>query len=223
MYIYQLDRILLKQQIARFSSYITGDVLDVGGGEKNRYQKLFTYKTYKRLDIYEGDDVDIVASADDIPCPDASFDSVLSTQVLEHVQYPEKVAQEMYRVLKEGGHALITAPQWNELHEEPHDYWRYTKFGLRDLFERNGFSTVVCDQRGGYFSNREQMRMRFLMDKYRLYKRPVLGRLAARIFKVRGFLALWRDRRDTSIANRKHAIGWCFVFKKAGKNDSKPH
>lgn len=214
MYIYQVERTLIRRQLMAVSKYIRGDVLDVGGGEKTRYKSLFTCKTFTCLDIYAGEGIDIVASADAIPLPDESKDSILSTQMLEHVKYPEKCVQEMYRVLKPGGYAVITAPQWNELHSVPHDYWRYTKFGLIELFERNGFKTVELHQRGGFFANRAQMTMRYLIERFHLHNHALLGRMASRIFSLWGMFAIWADAHDTSPANRAHAIGWCFVFTK---------
>lgn len=212
----QPDRILLKEQVHRFSHYITGDVLDIGGGDISRYKNYFkNKKKYVCLEVTEGPEVDIVGSADNIPCPDASFDSVISTQVWEHVKYPEKCTQEANRVLKKGGYALITIPQWNELHSEPYDFWRYTNYGLKELFERNGFETIEFEQRGGYYLTLAQIRMRFWIDKYRLGKKPrIVNKILGRIFALYREFARWRDNRDTSVANRKHAIGWCFVFRK---------
>lgn len=214
MYIYQVERTLIHAQIKRFAKYISGDVLDVGGGERNRYKHLFIYKTFTCLDISAGPEVDIVASADNIPLPDNSKDSIVSTQMLEHVKFPEKCVREMYRVLKKNGHVLVTAPQWNELHAEPHDYWRYTKYGFIELFERNGFRVVEYEQRGGFFSNAAQMTLRYFLDRFHLHRHPVLGRVFSRAFQFMGAFAIFLDRHDTSEANRKHAIGWCFVFRK---------
>ncbi|MDE2079448.1 MAG: class I SAM-dependent methyltransferase [Patescibacteria group bacterium] len=214
MYIYQIERALLWSQIASCAKYLTGDVLDIGGGGENRYRGLYTCKTFVSLDVDAGSDVDIVASADDIPLPDGSKDAIISTQVLEHVKYPEKCVQEMHRVLKKGGYAVITVPQWNELHDEPRDFWRYTKYGLAELFERNGFSVVEQKQRGGFFSTAGQMTIRYCMDRFALYRRPFWGKVFSRLFHAFGSLMIWLDTLDTGAANRKHAIGWCFVFQK---------
>lgn len=214
MYIYQVERTLIRKQLMSVAKYVSGDVLDVGGGEKNRYKNLFTCKLFTCLDIYAGEGIDIVASADAIPLPDESKDSILSTQMLEHVKYPEKCVQEMHRVLKKGGYAVITAPQWNELHSEPHDYWRYTKYGFIELFERNGFKTVEFHQRGGFFSQSAQMTIRYLMERFHLHRHAIAGRVMSRIFQIMGTFAIFLDRVDSSGANRKHAIGWCFVFVK---------
>lgn len=212
MYIYQIERTLISKQLARYAKYIIGNVLDIGGGEQSRYKQLFQYQTFTSLDIHQGPDVDIVASADHIPLPDDSKDSLLSTQMLEHVKYPEKCVQEMYRVLKPGGYAIITAPQWNELHAEPNDYWRYTKYGLIELFERNGFKVVEYDQRGGFFSTLTQMGIRYCIDRFNLHQHSIAGRVFSKLFQAKGAVALFLDRHDRSRANRRHAIGWCFVF-----------
>lgn len=126
MFIFQPERVLLRKQIAAYAHYISGCVLDVGGGEFLRYKDLFSYDTYTCMDVYEGIGVDIIGSADSIPFENETFDSIVSTQVFEHLAFPEKAAREICRVVKKGGYVLITVPQWNELHSEPHDYWRYT-------------------------------------------------------------------------------------------------
>ncbi len=214
MYIYQLDRILLRSQIKSAMPCIKGRVLNVGSGAVERYKLLSDVTEYIRMDIEKGQNVDVVGRAEAIPFPDRSFDSIISTQVFEHVENPEQAAREFGRVLKKGGSVLVTVPQWNELHEEPHDYWRYTRYGLQSLFERHGFKLVSMDQRGGYHILRAQMKMRFAIDKYNLFNHPIIGRVVSRLFKICGSFAIWRDEIDTSKANRKHTIGWCAVFKR---------
>jgi len=214
MYIFQPERFLLNKQIRKFSHFIKGKVLDVGAGTGDRYSDSFDSDEYIRMDIEDGEGIDMVGRAENIPMEDEVIDSVVCTQVFEHLQFPEKSASEIYRVLKKGGNVLITVPQMNEMHEEPHDYFRYTKFGIRDLFERQGFKEVAIDQRGGYFSTLAQIKTRFLIDKYNLYSKPILGRIMSKLFSIYGRYMIWRDSKDKSLANTKHAIGWCFVFKK---------
>jgi SAM-dependent methyltransferase len=214
MYIFQPDRYLLKKQVNKFSKYIKGKVLDVGAGDFGRYEGFFSGEEYLKMDVKRGDNVDMVGSAENIPLPDGSVDSVVCTQVFEHLKYPERSAREIYRVLKTGGHCLVTVPQTNELHEEPHDYFRYTNFGLQSLFEENGFTSVAYDQRGGFFTLVAQLKIRYWIDRYQLYKRPFWGRVMGKFIKLYGLIMMWLDSRDLSKANRKHALGWAFVFKK---------
>ncbi len=214
MYIFQPERYLLDKQIREAGKYITGRVLDVGAGEYGRYNQHFSYKEYVRMDTNHGDKVDLVGSADNIPLPDDSFDSVVCTQVFEHLKNPEKSAKEIYRVLKNGGYLLVTVPQTNELHEEPNDFFRYTKFGLESLFGTVGFKTVSLDQRGGFFATIAQMKIRYCIDRFSLYKRPILGKMFSPLISLYGKFSIWRDKVDKSVANRKHAIGWCIVLQK---------
>ncbi|MHB0978197.1 MAG: class I SAM-dependent methyltransferase [Minisyncoccota bacterium] len=214
MYIFQPDRYLLDKQIRKFSHYIKGKVLDVGAGEVNRYGKYFKSDEYIKMDPRHVSHADLVGSADNIPLEAESIDSVVCTQVFEHLENPQKSAEEIYRVLKKGGYVLLTVPQMNELHEEPYDFFRYTKFGLKLMFEKVGFEVVEIDQRGGYYSTLAQMRIRHAIDKYSLYKNKFLGKIFAPICKVYGRVAVWLDGLDTSVSNTKHTIGWCIVLKK---------
>lgn len=214
MYIFQPDRFLITQQIKKFGHYIKGKTLDVGAGDFNRYQKFFQSSEYIKMDVRTNGNADLIGSADEIPEKDGNFDSVVSTQVFEHLKNPDQAAREISRVLKPGGHVLITVPQWNELHEEPHDYYRYTKYGIAEIFERNGFKTVLCDQRGGFFTQIAQIQIRYLLDKFNLHNHPYAGWGFSKVFWFCTKIAIWFDRLDKSVANRKHALGWLFVFRK---------
>lgn len=212
-YIYNISRILLQKHVAKFGHYVTGRVLDAGSGSYGRYKHLFSSEATVRLDIENGPNVDVVGSVEKMPFGDNEFDSIFSTQVLEHVKQPTMAVSEMYRVLKSGGFVLVTVPQWNELHEEPNDFWRYTRFGLQSMFEGEGFKTVECEQVGGFFASSAKMRMRYLVDRFNLYN-FVGARGVSYIFRMWGGIAIWLDALDTSVANRKHTIGWVCVFKK---------
>lgn len=213
-YIFQPDRHLLIEQINKYSHYIKGEVLDVGAGHYSRYEKFFKVQKYIKMDINHSEHVDIVGSVDNIPMSDSSLDSIICTQVFEHIKYPEKSAKELYRVLKKGGHVLLTVPQLNELHEEPHDYFRYTKYGLKSLFEDAGFKVIEMDQRGGFFSSIAQMTIRFLSDYFDLYNKMILGKLIGKIIYILGNFSIYLDKVVKHNANKKHAIGWCCVLEK---------
>ena len=191
-----------------------GSVLDVGAGGNDRYSGLFKYDKYVKMDVQKGDNVDVVGSAENIPFPEESFDSVVCTQVFEHLARPQICAGEIHRVLRRDGYAVVTVPQMNELHEEPHDFFRYTKFGLEQMFSDVGFRIVECNQRGGFFTTIAQMKIRYCIDKFHLYDHKAVGRLYNIFANVIGQMAIWLDAVDKSDANHKHAIGWCVVLKK---------
>ena len=126
---------------------LTGEVLDVGCGCKP-YRALVPAKKYTGLDVdtpftRQVGAADLFYDGGAFPCADASYDAVLCSQVLEHVFHPEFFLGEIRRVLRPGGRLVVAVPfLWDE-HEQPHDFGRYSSFGLRALLERAGFEVVV--------------------------------------------------------------------------------
>jgi SAM-dependent methyltransferase len=78
-----------------------------------------------------------------LPFRGATFDTIVCTQVLEHVSAPWMVASEIFRTLVPGGHLIVTAPFSYFLHDEPYDYYRYTAYGVKSLFTQMGFEAVT--------------------------------------------------------------------------------
>jgi SAM-dependent methyltransferase len=118
-------------------------VLDVGSGDAP-YRELFDGLDYVTCDwvnsLYQPETPpDIEASADSIPLADATVDAVVCTQALEHMTEPWLVLEEFHRLLRPGGSLWVTVPLVWYLHEIPHDYYRFTSYGLRYLLERAGF------------------------------------------------------------------------------------
>jgi SAM-dependent methyltransferase len=136
-------------------------LLDVGAGDAP-YRELFSHLDYVTCD-WENTQYapaipsDISGSADSIPVPDASFDAILNTQVLEHVPEPGRVLAEFWRILRPGGRLFISAPLVWYLHEEPHDYYRYTPHGLRYLLDKARFIDVEITPLNDSFSTVAQL------------------------------------------------------------------
>jgi SAM-dependent methyltransferase len=91
----------------------------------------------------------VVDLAAPLPFPDAHFDTVLCTQVLEHVDSPELAVAEIARVLRPGGHALVTVPFLYPTHEAPYDFQRFTHHGLTGLATRHGLEVLDVGAQGG--------------------------------------------------------------------------
>jgi SAM-dependent methyltransferase len=94
------------------------------------------------FDVPGNPEAEIHGYGDALPFVEESFDTVLCTEVLEHVADPGAVVREMARVLKPGGYVITTTPLYFPIHEAPYDFFRYTPYGLRYLFERAGFKIV---------------------------------------------------------------------------------
>jgi len=105
------------------------DVADIGCGRRP-YAKAFSDKRYVCLDISELVRPDIVASATNLPFKNNAFDMIILTEVLEHLPEPEEALKEIRRVLRAGGFLVVTVPQYMYLHEIPHDYYRFTYYGI---------------------------------------------------------------------------------------------
>ncbi len=212
--IFQPERYLLKQQIKKHAHYLRGVVLDAGSGGSQRYKSFFKFDKYIKIDIDSSHNPDIVGSVENIPFETGSIDSIISTQVLEHVKNPAKAVSEFYRVLKTGGYCLVTVPQLNELHEEPHDYFRFTKYGLEEIFSHAGFKIILIERQGGFWSANMQMQIRYTIDLFRLQKIKLLRWLFQPFILINGILAILFDFFDRSRASQKHAIGWLIIAQK---------
>ena len=143
-----LIRKSIRKAIIKNSKHLKGALLDFGCGTKP-YKKLFI-----NVDSYTGVDykiegreesqktVDFFYDGKTIPFNDKEFDSILSTEVLEHVFNVEDILCEFNRVLKINGHALITTPFMWEEHEMPYDFARYTTPALEYLYQKHGFEII---------------------------------------------------------------------------------
>jgi SAM-dependent methyltransferase len=107
--------------------------LDLGCSGTPNYAKYF--KNRIGLDIKDGEGVDVVGDAHNLPFPDGKFDVIVCTEVLEHLHTPHTAVSEMNRVLKPGGKLILTTRFIFPIHDAPHDYYRYTKYGLKHLFK----------------------------------------------------------------------------------------
>jgi SAM-dependent methyltransferase len=131
-------------------------VLDAGAGEGS-YAHLFKRQRYVALDLGIGDEtwdyskLDVLGDLSALPFPDRSFDAALNIVTLEHVKEPARVICELSRVLKAGGKLVLVAPHEWEEHQEPHDYYRYTRYGLKHLLSQAGFKNVLINPVGGIF------------------------------------------------------------------------
>lgn len=132
---------LVRQMLAELP---LATVLVVGGGRQRQWldEKLGAGDTVRVVysDIDVGADVDLFCDGHDLPFVCGAFDAVITTAVLEHVLYPERVASEIYRVLKVGGLLYSELPFMQQVHEGAYDFTRYTLSGHRRLF--NGFAEI---------------------------------------------------------------------------------
>jgi SAM-dependent methyltransferase len=131
-------------------------VLDAGAGE-SRFRSRFHRQRYIAADLAVGDAswdygaLDCVADLERLPFAADAFDACLNVVTLEHVREPRAVIGELARTLAPGGRLLLIAPHEWEEHQSPHDYFRFTRHGLRYLLETSGFREIEIVPAGGFF------------------------------------------------------------------------
>ena len=142
--------------------YIKGIVLDFGCGCKP-YKDIFDFEKYIGIDIeksghdHANEDIDVFYNGRNIPFENEYFDSIFSSEVLEHVVNIDEILDEFYRVLRKGAYALVSIPFiWDE-HEIPYDFYRYTSFGIKAIFERHKLKIVQIKKSNNYVETIFQM------------------------------------------------------------------
>jgi SAM-dependent methyltransferase len=187
--------------------YAEGVLLDYGcGGQPYRGLLVPKVTRYISADVAQspGVDLDIKLIANEpLPIRSATIDTVLSNQVLEHVSDPNHYLSEVSRILKSGGFLILTAPMHWRHHEEPFDYYRFTKYGIRELIERNNMKIVRMDSSGGVFALIGQVLASYLVENKITY-RPFIYRMLNSFF-------LWLDRK---CPDNKDTLLWMCIATK---------
>ena len=188
----------IEQATAQFAGSLDDGarVLDAGAGE-GQYAHLFARHRYVAVDLGVGDPgwnyrkLDCIADLAALPLAEASCDACLNIVTLEHVREPGQVLSEIGRALKQGGRLLLIVPHEWEVHQSPHDYFRYTCHGARYLLERAGFSSIEIEPVGGFF----RLLARRLWNGLQFFPAPLLP-LAALLFAPPALALPLLDRLD---------------------------
>jgi SAM-dependent methyltransferase len=148
---------IIDKYLIEYASTYKGVMLDLGCGEKP-FEAFFS----QYVDTYIGVDwsdtqhnlkADIVSDLNKkIDLEDRYADTIISLNVLEHLYNPQKFLDETYRLLKHEGTLILHIPfQW-WIHEAPHDYFRYTPYGLKYLLNKSGYKDIHIQPASGFFT-----------------------------------------------------------------------
>ena len=205
-----LTTLMLESSLRLCAPFVKGVVLDVGCGDRP-YEKTFLAGATKYIGtdyLSDRSKPDIISSALHLPFADGAFDTVVSTEVLEHVPEPLRALREMARVLRPEGTLVLTVPLYWPRHEVPYDFFRYPYDGLLYLIEQSGFELVKLYSRGRSYAFLAQA----LQHVQPIGARPVM-------WMINQF-ALWCER------HLKHdllTLGWTVVGKKKAKATTNEH
>lgn len=141
-----------KDVVFHILPYVKGRVLDLGAGIA-KYKPILMKNAadYIACDFKKNGNVDTICDVSNLVFAPESFDTVISTQVFEHVDNPFIVAGEIKKVLKTGGKAIITAPFMFPFHADPKDNFRFSREGLEEIFKSAGFKIIDSGIYGGFF------------------------------------------------------------------------
>ena len=148
----------IEDAVAAFASGLPAGarVLDAGAGEA-RHARYFTRQRYCGVDLAVGDRtwnysrLDAVADLPRLPFRSGCFDAAIHIVTLEHVREPASVLCEIARTLAPAAPLLAIVPHEWEVHQSPHDYFRFTRHGIEYLLERAGMIEIEIRPVGGYF------------------------------------------------------------------------
>ncbi|MBI3939694.1 MAG: class I SAM-dependent methyltransferase [Acidobacteria bacterium] len=184
-------------------------VLDAGAGE-SRHAGCFPRAHYVALDRCIGDPgwdyraVDVCGDLVRLPLAAGSVDRVLCIVTLEHVNDPAAALGECARVLKPGGRLYLVTPMMWEEHQVPHDYFRFTSWGLRHLLEGAGFEVELLRPAGGFFweiGHRGVNLVAFFQSSWRWLLFPPAALLAGCLFPL---ICYYLDPLDRE---KRHTLG----------------
>ncbi|MGC8906675.1 MAG: class I SAM-dependent methyltransferase [Desulfomonilaceae bacterium] len=191
-------------------------VLDVGG---NRVQKrgAFDAGCYNSRVVYANISVEkmphVQCRGERLPLRANSVDVVICSELLEHVKEPAPVLIEIFRVLRGKGILLLCAPFLNRIHADPSDYGRYTEFYWREALTGIGFTDIMVEWQGSYWSVLIEM-LRYAVSHASLSWGPGRSRLirpAAQVFYWLKIAAIAMDRADDGSTAHK-SLGFTTGF-----------
>lgn len=176
-------------QVRRRLEAMKGTVYDLGCGTRPYEREILRF-----ADRYIGVDwassihplcADTVADLNrPLPIADCVADTVVSFQVLEHLSEPQVMLGEAYRILRPGGHLFLSVPfQWG-VHESPHDYFRFTRYGLAHVLSKAGFEQIEVEAVCGFWSTSI---LRLNYHTLRWVRGPRLLRAAMRRWLIPGW------------------------------------
>lgn len=166
-----------KDIIIHTKKYVNGKTLDFGAGTA-KYQHFLRPHAleYVTFDMVPGDAIDVVGDVLNPPFENETFDTVVSTQVLEHVERPWIMVAQIGRITKKGGICIATAPFLIPYHADPYDFFRYTKQGLESLFTHEGFEVVESGTYGKTFGVLSEMIHFTLFSPYEVHGKKIWSR-----------------------------------------------
>ncbi len=161
------------------------DVVDLGAGEVPFWDLFSQSKTYIGVDWKQTAHVSVLADlSKPIPLQSASCDVVVLSNTLEHVLDPRGLLSEGFRLIRQGGLLIGTVPFIRDVHQAPHDFYRYTPYALRDLLEKNGFINIEITPIGTIYDVFFQTQNSFFNYFLTASNQSLMVRICRKVFSI---------------------------------------
>jgi SAM-dependent methyltransferase len=146
-----MSDLVAAQYQAHLGAHARGRLLDLGCGKVPLYASYAPFTSeITCVDWAPGEHIDQCCDLSQaLPFESGSFDTIVLSDVLEHVPEPDLLWREMTRVLAPQGQVIMNVPFYYSVHAHPHDYYRYTNFALERFVKTNGLELVHLAAFGG--------------------------------------------------------------------------
>lgn len=212
---------LLVEVIAEFydraiPSYVTGRLIDLGCGKAPLFLKYRDFAASVTCvdwsnTLHKNENLDVECDLSKrLPFETASFDTVILSDVLEHLPEPRLLWGELARIMAPGGRLLMNVPYFYPLHEVPFDFYRYSRFALERFARGNGFDIIELEPLGG-----SPEVLTDILAKHIQFI-PIVGKLMARSIQALtlAFVRTTAGRRISKRSAEYYPLGYAMVAKR---------
>jgi SAM-dependent methyltransferase len=213
-----IANLVAEKYLAALKSHASGRLLDLGCG------KAPLYGVYKNLvtdvtcvdwgnSLHQTSHLDKEADlTKPLEFPDGAFDTIILSDVLEHIPIPLDLCREISRLLSPGGKLIMNVPFYYPLHETPHDFYRYTEFALRRFMDNSGMQVLYLEPIGGALEVVSDVLSKNIM------RLPVVGSPAARALQT---VSEWfaKSRMGVKLSektSKQFPLGYFMVAERSG-------
>jgi len=192
--------------------YANGHLVDIGCGNKPFEKEILENCTkYTGCDIVQSSlqKVDLICDATCIPLPSKEYDTVFCTQTIEHIADHQQVINEAFRLLKSEGILILSGPLYWPLHEEPNDYFRFTKYGYEHILKKTGFSIIIIKENGGMWATSGQSLIHSLINSKSQVIFLRIWRFLffkCKLFRIHNSFFSWLDKIDYNPVNTMNYV-----------------
>jgi SAM-dependent methyltransferase len=213
---------ILKAMHYAAKKYARGHLIDIGCGSKP-YQSIFRpyvdtyfgidYPPTASVNYGEQTKADLFVDCTETKLTEGSYDTILSTQVIEHIYDTKKFIAECYRILKKDGIGIFTIPFLWQCHGEPFDYYRFTRYSIYKLFRERAFDILELRPLEGAYAAIAQTKIvsLYLMPTNSTIKKLFHNLLLLIYIPIINFCALHYDK---YLYNDKLCLNYLLIVKK---------